>query len=166
MPGTNGLTPLLERLSETHLVHIDAPVFARHLLGDEPLATEMDRVLRAVRDGQVRAQTSALTLYQILAEVYRVGSADLARDIARSMQVHAGLGMVSASPEVAVQAAEVRAQLGGRPERAIQIATALLAGADIYLTTRSGLRRIAGMSVLNVEDYATEARASGPWISG
>jgi hypothetical protein len=67
--------------------------------------------------------------------------------------VHAGLELVPVTSEVAVQAAQVRAQLGGRPERAVQIATALIGGADVYLTEGSGLRRIVGMAVVNLEDY-------------
>jgi predicted nucleic acid-binding protein len=60
---------------------------------------------------------------------------------------------VPVSAAVARQAAEVRARLGGRSERAVQIATALDARADLYLTRDSGLRRIAGMEVLDLTDF-------------
>lgn len=145
-------TALEERLARAALVHLDARVLALHLTGTGP-TREADLVLSGIRDGRIKAQTSSVTLYQILVEVYRQGRPSVARDVARTMQLYPRLGMVSASPEIAVQAAEVRARLGGRPERALQIATALVSGADVYLTSGSVLRRIAGMHVLNVEDF-------------
>jgi len=143
---------LSQRLLQAHLVHIDARVFAYHLLGNGEHAAATTAVMEGVRSGRVRAQTSVTTLYQLLAELYRRGEADRAANLARDLTVHAGLEIVPVSAEIAVQAAEVRAQLGGRPERALQVATALVSRADIFLTTESGLRRIAGMSVVNLED--------------
>ena len=148
----NGDQALLERLRTAKLVHIDARVLALHLLGEQDLSERTNEIMTALQTGRVQAQTSALSLYQILAEVYRSGRSDLAGEIAKALQVYTGLTMIPATPDVAVQAAEVRAQLGGRPERALQIATALGKGAEIYVTTRSGLRRIAEMSVINIED--------------
>ena len=149
------LTDLLDRLSEATLIHVDARVLALYMLGDEVLGPQVETIMRVAGSGVLNVQTSALTLYQILAEVYRRGRADLAGEVARMLQVHPGLTLVPATTDVAIQAAEVRAQLGGRPERAIQIATALVEGADVYVTTGSGLRRIGGMSVVNLDDLPT-----------
>lgn len=65
-----------------------------------------------------------------------------------------GLKVVDVSSAVASQAALVQAQLGGRGERAIQVATAFLGEADVFLTDRSTLRRIAGMTVESLESFA------------
>jgi len=146
---------LLQQLRDAKLVHLDARVLALHLLGDgASLAAQIDSIMEALKAGAFKAQTSSLSLYQILAEVYRSGQPVLAGEVAKALQVYTGLAMIPATPDVAVQAAEVRAQLGGRPERALQIATALVAEAEVYLTTQSGLKRIAGMRVVNLEDYA------------
>ncbi|WP_420442543.1 type II toxin-antitoxin system VapC family toxin [Candidatus Palauibacter sp.] len=146
---------LEERLTRAALVHVDARVFALHLIGRGPTkqTRQTDLAFSGIASGSIRAQTSSLTLYQILVEVYRQGRPASARDVARNVRLYPRLDIVEASAEIAVQAAEVRARLGGRPERALQIATALVAGAEVYLTSGSGLRRIAGMHVLNVEDF-------------
>lgn len=146
--------PLLDQLRDAKLVHIDARVIALHLLGDPVLGAAAAGVMNRLRDGSIEAQTSSMSLYQILVEVYREGRSELARRIARGLEIHAGLTLIPTTPEIAIQAAEVRAQLGGRPERAIQIATALVRGAEVYLTTGSGIRRIVGMTVINLEDHA------------
>jgi len=152
MPDAANHAGLEERLARAALVHVDARVFAHHLVGTGPTG-QADLVFSGIASGSIKAQTSSLTLYQVLAEVYRRGKPAAARDVERNLRLYPRLSIVSASPEIAVQAAEVRARLGGRPERALQIATALVSGAEVYLTSRSGLRRIAGMQVLNIEDF-------------
>ena len=153
MGDTTDRTDLEERLARAALVHIDARVFAHYLTGAGP-TRQTDLVLAGIGNGRIKAQTSSVTLYQILVEVYRQGQPGRARAVARDVRLHPRLNMVSASPEITTQAAEVQARLGGRPERALQIATALVSGAEVYLTSGSGLRRVAGMHVLNVEDFA------------
>ncbi|MFQ5689003.1 MAG: type II toxin-antitoxin system VapC family toxin [Gemmatimonadota bacterium] len=143
---------LLAKLSGAGRIHVDARVFAHHLRAD-PRYLELTRALfGSLRSGRLAAQSSAVLLYQLLAEVYRHSETVRAAEIARILSVHRGLELVPVTPEIAAQAAQVRAQLGGRPERALQIATGLLTGAEIYLTEGSGLRRIAGMTVVNLED--------------
>ena len=142
------------RLEDARRVHLDARVLAYHLLGD-PRYLELTRLLFAgLRSGAVRGQTSALALYQLLVEPWRRGEEERATELARHLSVVPGLDLLPVSADIAAQAAQVRARLGGTPERAIHIATALDAAADLYLTEGSGLRRVAAVSVMNLEDYA------------
>lgn len=135
-------------------VHVDARVICHYLMAD-PRFLELTRVLfRGLRTGTIRGQTSALSFYQLFSEIYRRDAAAQADEVAKLLTIYPGLVIVSVTAEVALQAAEVRAQLGGRTERAVQIASALGADADVYLTEGSGLRRIAQMNVVNLEDYA------------
>ncbi|MFV1986344.1 MAG: type II toxin-antitoxin system VapC family toxin [Gemmatimonadota bacterium] len=156
------MTSISQRLAQAHLVHIDARIFALHLVGNPRTVALTREVISGMREGRIRGQTSVVTLYQVLAELYRRGEPRRAAALARDLMVHAGLALVPTSPDIAVQAAEVRAQLGGRPERALQVATALVGRADVFLTTDSGLRRIAGMSVVNLEDFSRSSRPDEP----
>lgn len=143
-----------ERLEEASLVHVAPRPLASHLVGRDRYV-ELTRLLFDVlAEGEVRGQTSALTLYQLLAEPYRRGDEEEARRAGDYLTAVRGLEQVSVTAGLARQAARVRARLGGRTERAVQIATALDAGADLYLDLDSGLRRIAGTEVLDLEDYA------------
>ncbi len=107
-----------------------------------------------MKAGVVQAQTSALSIYQLLAEPYRRGSEELAEKALRYMSGHPGLAIVPVTEGVARQAAEVQASLGGSAERSIQIATALLGGARAYVARRTSLRRVAGMEFISLEDFA------------
>ena len=162
MNGQLETVALSQRLAQAHLVHIDARIFALHLVGAPETLSLTREVVSGMREGRIRGQTSVMTLYQLLAELYRRGEPARAADLARDLMVHTGLAVIPASPDIAVQAAEVRAQLGGRPERALQVATALVERADVFLTTDSGLRRIAGMSVVNLEDFSPSSRLHEP----
>jgi len=160
--SVNGAGILLELLEDATRVHVDARVIGYHLLADARYL-ELTRLLfSGLRTGKIRAQTSAVTVYQLLAELHRHGEPERAREIGKILTIHPGLELLPVTAEVAEQAAQVRAQLGGRTERALQIATALTAGADLYLTEHSGLRRIVGMSVANLESFADGATSLQP----
>lgn len=149
-----------DRLEDAGRVHLDPRALASHLLA-VPGQVELTRLLfEGLRDGSVTGQTSALSLYQLLVEPYRRGRDGAASTAADYLTAVRGLEIVAVSAAIARQAAEVRARLGGRGERALQIATALEAGADLYLTRDSGLRRIAGMEVLDLADFVEAAGAA------
>ena len=151
----HGADVLRELLEDATRVHVDARVIGYHLVAD-PRYLELTRLLfSGLRSGKIRAQTSAVTLYQVLAELHRQAQPERAREIGKILTIHPGLEVLPVTAEVAEQAAQVRAQLGGRAERALQIATALISGAELYLTEHSGLRRIVGMSVVNLESFAS-----------
>jgi predicted nucleic acid-binding protein len=150
-----------DRLEEARRVHVDARVLAYHLLGHPPYANLARLLLDGVRSGRIEAQTSSLSLYQLLAEPYRTGSEEAAGRVARYVSAFPGLDMVPVGASVARQAAQVQARLGGRPERSIQVATALAGAADLFVTRGSGLRRVAGMEVLDLDDYLQPADRPG-----
>jgi predicted nucleic acid-binding protein len=149
------LARLRDALSEAELVHIDASVLGLHLMG-EPRYTPLTRMLfESMAEGRVRAATSAISVYQLLVEAYRRGESETARTIEQCLAAVPGLEVVPVSSEIARQAAEVRAQLGGSTERAVQIATALSVRAGTYLTQHSSFRRVAGMSVESLDLHST-----------
>lgn len=143
-----------DRIEEARRLHVDARVLAYHLLARPKGYAELTRLLFAgLTSGAVRAQSSSLSLFQLLSEPYRRGMGEEAERAARYLSAFPGLRLVPVTDAVARQAAEVRANLGGGVELAVQIATALAGDADQFLTEGSGLRRIAGVEVLNLEDF-------------
>lgn len=146
-----------DRLERARLVHLDARVLAYHLLAEAQYADLTGLLFRGLETGDVTAQTSAVTLYQLLVEPYRQGRMESADRAADFLSAFRHLELVPMGPELATQAAQVRARLGGRLERAVQIATALDREADVYLTEDSGLRRVAGMEIVNLEDFLAPA---------
>lgn len=142
-----------ERVRGVGLVHVDARPLAYHLLGREPEVVLTRVLFTAVRQEEVSAQSSAVSLYQLLAEPYRRGLADVASEAEKLLTGLRGLELVPLSPSLAGQAARVRARLGTDAPASAQIATAVDEEAELFLTDGSSLRRVAGVRVENLGDY-------------
>lgn len=132
---------------------MDARVVARHLLG-EPPHVELTRVLfEGIRGGEINARSSAILVYQLLSEPLRAGRGELGEDAYRYLSALPGFDLVSVTPEISRQAAEVRARLGLGTEASLHLATALTGGAALLLTEGSGLRRVADLEVVSLDDF-------------
>lgn len=151
MSDANGLRRVLGSVAK---VHVDASVLALHLTGNSRFTPLTRAVLAMLAGDDLSGSTSAMTLYQLLVEAYRRGESDTAATAERYLTTIPGLSVIDVTPAIARQASQVRAQLGGGPERAVQIATALSEGAELYLTQRSAFRRVAGMRVESLELFS------------
>lgn len=142
---------LVELLQDHDLVHLDASVLALHAAG-VPRTLPLTRSLfHTMEVGEITAQTSTLSLYQLLVESYRRGEESTASRIEQLIGSIPGLRVIPLDSRIARQAAQVRAQIGGRVERSVQLATALSEGADLFLAQRSSLRRVAGMAIESLD---------------
>ena len=151
MSDLAGLSDVLRGVGR---VHVDASVLALHLTGNRRFTPLTRSLFEMLADGTLSGCTSALSIYQLLAEVYRRGEPETAATAERYLTTIPGLAVIDVTPAVARQASQVRAQLGGSTERAVQIATALSERAEIYLTQRSAFRRVAGMGVESLDLFA------------
>ena len=146
---------------QQRLIHLDAGVLALHVAGVSTALPLTRTLFRLMESGDVQAQTSALTLYQLLMESYRRGEESTADRVEQLIGAVPGLRVVPIDGRVARQAAQVRARIGGRIERSVQLASALSEGADLFLTRHSSLRRIAGMSIESLDAFAGDPARSG-----
>ncbi len=150
MTDTGGLR---KALRDARVVYVDAAVLALHLAA-EPRYVPLTRVvLGGIRDGEFEARTSAISMYQLLAEAYRSGHDSTAKRVEMLLSALPGLEFVALSATIAGQAAQVKAQLGGSLTRAIHIATGLVGDAELFVTQRSALRRIAGLRIEQLDAY-------------
>ena len=140
-------------LRDAGVLHVDACVLGLHLTGDSRYLPLTRTLLYGLEKGEFEGRTSAISLYQLLVEPLRHGQEAEAETIEACLGALPGLTIVPVSSVIARQAAQVRAQLGGSVERATQIATALATDADVFVTQRSALRRIAGMGVEQLDAY-------------
>lgn len=145
---------LREVLTSAIRVHVDASVLALHLTGHARYTPLTRMLLGLLAEEELSATTSAISIYQLLVEAYRRGEAETAATAERYLTTIPGLTVVDVNPAIARQASQVRAQLGGSVERALQISTALSGRAEVYLTQRSAFRRVAGMSVESLDLYS------------
>jgi predicted nucleic acid-binding protein len=102
----------------------------------------------AVDRGDFQVVTSTLTLAEVLVHPLRHGDRKLA-DHYRRILLHANqITTVPVSDAIAEEAAQLRASHGFRTPDAIQLATAVHAGASSFLTNDTRFSSVASLAVL------------------
>lgn len=107
---------------------------------------------QAVDRGEISIVTSVITLTETLVHPLRSGNKDLA-DRYRDILFHTkGLTTLSLSPDIAEEAALLRALHNVRTPDAIQMATAIKAGAPFFLTNDVRLPSSPRLQVLTLNN--------------
>lgn len=104
----------------------------------------------ALDEGKFTAVTSTLTLTETLIHPLRYKETALVDQYQDILLNARNVTMYDLSPAIAVRAAEIRAEHNFRTPDAIQLATALSAGASFFLTNDESLGRFTQLQILIV----------------
>jgi predicted nucleic acid-binding protein len=115
----------------------------------EPFFEALDR-------GELQAVTSTVALLEVLVLPLRQGDTHLAQAYRTILLNSRSLTSVPVSAAIAEQAAQLRAQFTIRTPDAIHVATALYAGAPVFLTNDTRLPVIPGITILALDDLAVQ----------
>lgn len=113
--------------------------------------TYLDRMrlfFRALNQGEFRVVTSIVTLTEVLVYPLRQGNTILAHQYRDFLFDSQGFSTLQVDPDVAEIAAQLRADYTLRTPDAIQMATAVSAGASFFLTNDTRLPSLPKLSVL------------------
>jgi predicted nucleic acid-binding protein len=105
-----------------------------------------------IDNGTLTAVTSPVTLAECLVAPYRLGLMGLQDDFFNVIVYGAHTLFVPLDQEQARQAAELRARYNLTLPDALQVAAALGAGCDAFLTNDTTLRRVTELHVLVVDE--------------
>ena len=109
----------------------------------------------AASSGTLRAITSVVTLSEILVAPLRNASSAIAERYRQVLSPLGGLGVYSVTQQIAEEAAQSRATYRRiRTPDAIQMATAIVAGADYFPTNDKALPDLPDLQMLVVDDLA------------
>jgi predicted nucleic acid-binding protein len=117
----------------------------------------VDPFFDALARGDLHAVTSTVTLIEVLTQPLRHGDAALAAQYRSLLLNNRSIGMRAVSVAIAEQAARLRATYTLRTPDAVQLATALDAGASTFLTNDARLAAIPDLRVLVLDQLATPA---------
>jgi len=135
-------------------VGLDTSVFIYHLESNPlylPMTTEL---LGMVRDGEVVAVTSTITLMEIGVRPLRLGRADIADEYELLISRFPNLRVYEVSIPVARIAAELRAKYRLRLGDALQVATALHFEATLFVSNDDKLNAAADeITMLMLRDF-------------
>lgn len=109
-------------------------------------------VFKEVDGGSVQAYTSVITLTETLTVPIRDGDTKIEALYRSRLLFSRNLTSLAVVPAIADYAASLRARYRLRTPDALQIATALHARCDAFLTNDRGLSRVTELPVLLVDD--------------
>lgn len=106
----------------------------------------------AVDHGDFQVVTSVVTLLEVLVQPLRTSATEIAQQYREILTGAIGLTTVDLSRDIAEEAARLRASHHIRTPDAIQIATAIRAGASFFLTNDTRLPSLPGLTLLLLDD--------------
>lgn len=142
---------LLDGLGEYPVLAVDSAPIIYWLEGHPRLADRFAPVFRAAEAGAAAIVISTVTLAEVLAGPLKAGNELLTAQYREALTRSAGWQVVGLDVELAVESARIRSAYRLRLPDAIQVATAICAGATALVTPDQSLRRIKGLRVVGPE---------------
>lgn len=146
---------------EGRLVGVDTSPFIYFIERTPRYIDAVRAFFRAVDEGRVAAVTSSATLLEVLVQPLRQGDAALALAYRETLLDGRGLSVRDLTVSVAEEAARLRAGYNVGFADAIQLATALLERASLFLTNDRRLARVAELRVLVLDDLLAGSPQEG-----
>lgn len=152
--GSSPIIRLDEALRGVTTRGIDASPFI-YLVEQHPTYLQLVREIFARIDGgNFVGVSSVITLIEVLTQPKKLGAALIEREYNALLLHSQHLTIVITTHAIADRAADLRARYSLRTPDAIQIATALQAGCEAFLTNDLALRRVTELRVLALSTLA------------
>ena len=135
------------------LVGIDASPFIYHIEENPAYVEVVARFFGDLELGRFRGVSSVITLMEIAVGPLRGSLPEVADEYELLLLNYPNLRIADVDRRIVRRAAELRALYRLRPPDSLQLATALEAGASLFVTNDRDLRRVAEIEVLLIDDY-------------
>ncbi|HDL85995.1 MAG TPA: PIN domain-containing protein [Candidatus Acetothermia bacterium] len=141
-------------LAQHERIGVDTMVFIYHLQDHPTYAPLTYVIFEAWEKGRNFGITSVITMLEILVKPKRDGNFEATRDYEELLTTYPNLSILDVDLQVAILAADLRAKYAIRTPDALQIATAVCAGASGFITNDEQLKQVAeeGIEVLLLDD--------------
>lgn len=134
------------------IIGIDTMVFIYHI-EEHPIYCQItESIFDAIEKGRRTAVTSVITLLEILVKPKIENNAEAVKDYKDILLTFPNLKIFDVDIKVSDMASDLRAKYNIRTPDAIQIATAILAGAGTFLTNDESLKRVKEINISLLED--------------
>lgn len=139
------------------VVFLDTAPIVYYIEKEYPNYKELlDPFFDMVADNKCSAITSVMSLLEVLVVPIRRNNVGLIREF-RNFFYHTRIQTIEITPEIAEKAARLRAFHAIKTPDAIQIATAISAGATAFLTNDAQLASIPDIQVLVLKDLKMDS---------
>ena len=129
-------------------VVVDTAPFIYILESHPQFADQFAGLFEAAAAGKLTIALSTITLAEVLIGPLKAGQTALAKRYEKALSAYT---LISVTPSIAALAAQLRTQYRLKLPDAIQLATALDAGAAAFVTHDSDFSQVTGMTILTGE---------------
>jgi predicted nucleic acid-binding protein len=140
-------------LANVRELFLDTAPIIYHVEGNLAYQPLTDQVFQNIQAGTISAVTSSVTLSECLVHPYRRGDMALAQKFRNVITAGVNTRYVGVDA-VAERSAEIRAHYNLKLADSFQVAAAVAAGCDAFLTNDSDLKRVCGIAILAPEGLA------------
>jgi predicted nucleic acid-binding protein len=134
-------------------IGLDTAIFIYYLEEHPRYLKLVEPIFLAIHEGRLSAVTSAVTLLETLVVPFRLGDLELARRYEELLTQSRGLRLIDLEKPLLRATAQLRAVTRVKTPDALQLTAALTSSCSVFLTNDRGLPDLAGMKVLQLEDY-------------
>jgi len=144
------------QLSNHRYIGLDSNVLIYHLEAHPLYLPLTRRILSGIEQGRWGGVISTVSLMELTVLPWRLQKPRLALEYEALLAKFPNLNLVDVDRSVARHAAQLRGQLGCQPPDAILVATALVAGATLFVTNDTRLARQVTpvIACLALDDFA------------
>lgn len=139
---------LSEALSGVSCLGIDTAPFIYFVERHPDYLDLMRAVIRRIDAGELKAVSSVVTLAEVLTQPLRLGNLLLAQNYRDVLYRSRNFRLVPIDATIAELAADLRARYNLRTPDALQLAAAIMAGCDAFLTNDATLKKVTELKVL------------------
>jgi len=109
-------------------------------------------ILRLLNSGSISAVTSEITIMEILVRPLQFGKFDVADEYETLLDNFPNLEIKAIDRKVSMRAAEIRAKYDLKPADAIQVSTALVNGANAFISNDLSFKKVDELDILLLEE--------------
>jgi predicted nucleic acid-binding protein len=148
------VTGLRQQLARHPLIGLDTSIFIYHLEANQPYLPMTQQILQSVELGQCRGVVSTATLMELTVHPWRINRPDIAKQYEVLLSNFPNLSLVEVNREIARRAAQLRAIYNVRAADALQVATAIVSKATVWVSNDQKLKRLGPeIEVVILEDF-------------
>lgn len=133
------------------IIAFDTMFFIYHFEGNGLYKDRVGKVLQELEHGTIKGVTSVISLSEILVGPLADNNIQLADEYKNLLNSFPHLIIIEINQHIAVLAASLKAKYGIKLPDALQIASGLMGGADIFITNDKKLKKIKEIKVITFD---------------
>jgi predicted nucleic acid-binding protein len=146
---------LSEELAQIDSLFFDTAPIIYYIEADPRFGPPAKEAVQAFQGGSLTGFSTVLTLSEVLAKPEQLGESALAKRFAEFLLRGRNFTLLEITADIAIYAARLRGKYAPlRTVDSIQLAAALVVGADAFLTNDQRLKRVSDIKVVVLKDYS------------